>query len=522
MTDSSLLQSAISADGSVVAVAVPSGSTSTTNRRHLIQIYQVASPSCSLQSTLTHTTDQTTLTQLIMCGSSLLVALFGTVEVVVWDLNRGVVAQKFRTQDDDSSFLALSSCASEQAFYLLTRYGPKLYAQEYKNGKVTRKIKCGKWEDDEVDAMGLAVSEDHIAVKSSAGIRILKLDTAKKAGKIKNKGASGKMVVCQQEATLAVLESAGSVVLYSMSNGKELARISHDMTASSPQQATLQVESRGKSGEYTLLVDSTVYEISGSASEKITQLSTSSGHPAAACLCKGKVLALIYQMGGCRSKWIDMEAGNVPASVSLDKEEEPASTQDGKKGKRKSGESQPMVLGPGQAGVEPSQPVLKKPKIDDDAEEPKDLSIAERLQQLAEAMDEEDDDESSPAPTTSFKPRNATTESLKEFLTQALKSGDESLLELALNVRDVKVMATTVKQIDPDLVRVLLSKLTTKLASNPMRAEHLSKWVKCCLQSGKFKPNQLAPLRNLMYERVESYGDLLRLKGRLSMMCDTE
>jgi len=170
---------------------------------------------------------------------------------------------------------------------------------------------------------------------------------------------------------------------------------------------------------------------------------------------------------------------------------------------------------------------------DDGNDEAKNLSIAERLQMLTDALDEgANDEENSNDDTgvleadtattgkTKFKPLKATTESLKELLTQALQSSDDSLLELALSVHDVKIIATTINEMNEDLLVILLGKLTSRLASSPLRAEALSVWISHCLKRGSFDSEHLAVLRNMLYERIESFSDLLRLEGRLSMMID--
>ena len=195
-------------------------------------------------------------------------------------------------------------------------------------------------------------------------------------------------------------------------------------------------------------------------------------------------------------------------------------------------------MGPGQAGIE--APFNKKTKKaleddmemedDDDDDDGKGISIAERLEQLTKALEEDageergdddhEDEDAIAAAARSFKPKKATTESLKEFLTQALQSEDDHLLELALSVRDVKVISQTIQEIEQSLIITLLGKLTTRLATTPLRAESLAVWISHCLKNGQFQVHHLASLRNLLNDRIESFSDLLRLEGRLSMMCE--
>jgi len=159
----------------------------------------------------------------------------------------------------------------------------------------------------------------------------------------------------------------------------------------------------------------------------------------------------------------------------------------------------------------------QKYEADPDLDEP---TIAERLKQLAEEFDRvEDDDAVLPAEGLDFEPKRATTESLAKLLHQALSSGDDPMLELALGVRDKSVITTSLKGLDPDEVGLLLTKLTMRLSSKPTRAADLVPWIGNVLATGKIRQaNLLRPLRNLLQERVESFPHLLQLEGRLSML----
>jgi hypothetical protein len=197
------------------------------------------------------------------------------------------------------------------------------------------------------------------------------------------------------------------------------------------------------------------------------------------------------------------------------------------------------------------------------------LTIAERLQQLAALEDDDDDDDEDDdiignkntsgkanddksQKQAKFVPKQATTQSLTHLLQQACASNDDGLLELALSVRDVRIIeqslfelaqqqqqeqqqqmegdhhGTTIKWMD-----VLLTRLITRLANKPQRAEVLSLWIQCWLQqqqryeaslpsaSGSSWQNVqglLQPLRNLLQERIQTFSLWLQLDGRLSMM----
>jgi hypothetical protein len=439
--------------------------------------------------------------------------------------------------------LALAASDVQDEFCVLTRHGSKLYVHQYSaaTNKLVRKIKSGSWEggeaddDDDASAAGLCVSKSHVVVRTSAGIRIMDPKSGKKMGKIKAaKGSGGGKMVLLSSGVLAVLQNSGAAVLYSLDTCAAIAKVPHE----DPSMLQLLQHDQGaasSSSSYALLVDQTIYTIQGSTYDKRTQLT--SKHPLALFLpSPEKVLCLIHQKrGGCQAQWIHLDDEDLASTISLDD----VTSEPNDAAKRKQ-TTEPTMLGPGQAGTEMAPPTKRiKAAADDDEdgdaekkteeETARDLSIAERLQQLSKALEDEDDeddddDEMEVENTngTSFKPKTATTESLKELLSQALQSSDDSLLELALAVRDVKVISTTIKEIEPSLLLVLLSKLTTRLASNPLRAESLSMWLSFLLKTGRFQPNHLSALRNLLYERIESFSDLLRLEGRLSMMCDVE
>ena len=115
------MQSTISSDGSLAAVIVPTAATSS---RLLIQIYQVGASSCSLQLTLAHSTSNP-LKEIVFCGNSMVVGLMGTSEVVVWDLERGVVANKLMASSEEQSFLAVAGGPDGKHFSILTRHSQK-------------------------------------------------------------------------------------------------------------------------------------------------------------------------------------------------------------------------------------------------------------------------------------------------------------------------------------------------------------------------------------------------------------
>jgi U3 small nucleolar RNA-associated protein 5 len=159
-------------------------------------------------------------------------------------------------------------------------------------------------------------------------------------------------------------------------------------------------------------------------------------------------------------------------------------------------------------------------------------SIAERLRQLQEALDAEDDDDDDDdnksnssneqgekEAVTHFEVKKATTESLTQLLQQALQSNDDGMLEMALRVRDGKVLKESCNSLPDDQLLVLLTALTSRLVTRPNRANELHAWISAILLTGRAKSMaHLQPLRNLLEERVAVFPALLKLEGRLGMM----
>ena len=577
---SSFLPSAISPDQRWVAIVPPSSTTN--NGRLLVQIYQVATS--QLQLTLTHTpaSNAGPLKELIFCGSNnnndnnshstKLVARLGNTQLIVWDLDRGVVTTTLEAQDSNGpeEFLGLAA-ATNDFFYTLTRHGTKLVVYEYnpnksggaagRGGMLTRKIKSGRWDgdlggDNGSGSLGmlLAVSETQIVVQTAPGIlRVMNSQTGNKIGKIKNSSSNGFSIIkLFDNQTLVGAQRGGLVTVYDVASCALIQTIPHPVTvadASIMSDALLQLQ-----GDH-LMIEGSIFQKQGQKYDHVSSFKSTLNPIAPFLTNNDKALIMIHHnRTGCQARWFDLD--ELAELVDLDKEAQtpaPAAagsstTNSSEKAPKRKLTTEPMILGPGQAGIEMVPQPLKRNKalvegsedadVDekgDDAFSSKDITIAERLQQLTSALEEDDmdddddadadgeiDGEATHGSKSNFKPHKATTESLKELMSQALQSGDDSLLELALSVRDVKVISTTLTEIGNPHIITLLSKLTTRLASNPLRAEGLAIWISKCLKQGRFQPRHLAPLRNLLYERTESFADLLRLEGRLALMCDVE
>jgi U3 small nucleolar RNA-associated protein 5 len=240
----------------------------------------------------------------------------------------------------------------------------------------------------------------------------------------------------------------------------------------------------------------------------------------------------------------------------------PAEDKDDKEttlGRRRPNDSM-TVLGPGQAGTEStnvSEGPRKRTKLSssdendqDDAMEDEEggddvaesdqedpdtdpsfgMSIADRLKQLTQVLEEEDAmADRMEADFNRFAPdgsiithkehfsKTATTDSLSELLTQALRGGNDDLLELGLAVQDRHVLQESIQDLDDHCLNVLLTKLTTRLARRPHRASEMIAWFTAILSSGRIhEPGQLLPLKNLVQERVSTFPQMLQLEGRVN------
>eukprot|EP00551_Chaetoceros_affinis_P010398 CAMPEP_0203685324 /NCGR_PEP_ID=MMETSP0090-20130426/48483_1 /ASSEMBLY_ACC=CAM_ASM_001088 /TAXON_ID=426623 /ORGANISM="Chaetoceros affinis, Strain CCMP159" /LENGTH=767 /DNA_ID=CAMNT_0050554513 /DNA_START=70 /DNA_END=2373 /DNA_ORIENTATION=+ len=204
---------------------------------------------------------------------------------------------------------------------------------------------------------------------------------------------------------------------------------------------------------------------------------------------------------------------------------------------------------------------------DDEAEQEE--TIAQRLALLSSELDRDTEDEeellkiqsqmtdassssSRSNAGTKFMIKSATSDSLAILLQQSLSANDDTQLEVALQVSDKRVIENSIlglvhesdgnsgndADVDTDasgeMIIMLLTKLVTRIARKPSRAQRLSFWIRTVLVAllskagsssavpmGKTEreiASRLGPLRNMLSERVESLPELLKLEGRLSLL----
>jgi hypothetical protein len=590
-SSSSVISASLSQSGNTIAVSsLPnhrssnSSSNSNTSRSLRVLLFQVATG--LLQTTLTYRSTETASEAATATGNGIIKVLFvgdTTVaaicedKVVVWDLTRGVVAYTVPVKKDqrfvDAAAVAVAvadGAATPSIAVLVQTKDEKVQIHQFSatTGKLVRKIKVGK----HCEGLSLAVSSNskHLLIRRRDSLVVLDAATGEKVSKLSGLVApaettAGNSNMLAAVDSVAATISAGQVVLVHVETGAKITTDSGSGAASSlvvhDEAAGLQLFQTA-AGETMLLVDGTrlfrihVVEDGGKAfscqPKAVSKLSVASDIDGFSMVSGAgqTMIAVLHQAGKFQVQSLPLlSQPNIP--VAWNQPEQASAGGSGKQSdsikdstssssKRKAAETNSLtVLGPGQAGGEARTltegPASKKKRaIQDDGDENDDAenegpTIAERLERLQKALDEEsgdddsdDDDDNNTNATKDrlrFSVKKATTESLTQLLQQALQSADDAMLELALDVRDPTVLAETCQGLSSDYLSILLTALTTRLASKPARAEHLCAWLTVILQSGKIRSAEhVQPLRNLIQERLEVFPALLKLDGRLSMM----
>jgi hypothetical protein len=437
--------------------------------------------------------------------------------IVVWDIARGVVAFSI------DNLVSVASAASDgEHLYVLDE---SLVHQYTLLGKLTRKIKAGK------RALQVAVTSENLWTRHERGVRVLSKATGRKVYKYDGDNgdvlAVTAMAVCKERAVCFVNATNGPhvCVLNGTSSTDPVVNMPVQGSFGSPESPVrFQVQVDGDA--YSVLLDEALYQVQDDTLVLQSKVHVDKHVEAYVILLgnQGVTTAVLtrdrdYQVQSIKGENDEINFQWTTAPVE--------STTKGKSNNRAT-----LVLGAAQAGGAAATSELlsaKRLKVNDDKnsddedEEDNGITVAERLQQLQKALEESDhsdsnsDVEEEKHPT--FSSKRATTESLSQLLHQALQSGDDAMLELALNVRDVKLLQETCKNLSDAELPALLTALTTRLALKPGRAEALTAWLSCILQTGRIQTMQhLQPLQNLLQERVEVFPALLKLEGRLSMM----
>jgi hypothetical protein len=477
----------------------------------------------SIQSTLTYSfrDDQVNVkvTKLLFVGTDHLVAVLDCHACVVWNVLRGVMVHTIAHEQE-----MLDVAASQDCLYILVASNAKLQLHEYAiaSGKLVRKIKAGSVHGDTSSSKSqtsCCVSGDAVAVRNGNVVKVLQLVDGAKVYKCKLPSPGSGAAVCAgivMDATLVATAVDSGVVVFR--SGKQVA------TCALPEPpTTMQLVGN------QVWMDDAIYTLAGSSIAKTTQVHGPSDRLA---LIPGADMTTVQAIVFDKKKGVSFHTvscvdGKGQALSKVDITYEDDAPKDVVLTTKRPADSITTTLGPGQAGgesmlVNDERPDKRAKAADVDLDEP---TIAERLKRLSDALEDENDDaddgddDHGPAEGLDFLPKKATTESLAQLLHQALSSGDDPMLELALGVRDKTVMATSLKELEPEQVSLLLTKLTMRLANKPTRAGDLVPWIASVLTTGMIRnATQLRPLRNLLQERVESFPHLLQLEGRLSML----
>lgn len=473
------------------------------------------------QSTLTYNKSDASIRKLLFCGKEYLCGLLdGDEGIVVWSITRGVVVG---TMKEDKILDIASQDEEETLFVLVASKEIKLYVQEYviepKKVKLVRKIKAGKIEDG--GTTGLAVSKGNtLAVRNGTSLKVFQRESGEKLFKCKLGAVSGGKSWLSLSEKYVVACTPSQVQIFSVSaNGKLVSSV---VVSEDPSQLSLQDD--------ILMVDKSLYEISSKKkvlSPIVTLDETEDNCSVLILFASTSDLHAVIQKPGCpvevaQLKFVQ-EDGKILDRLALPSKQDELPSDGSSK---RPAVSTTTTLGAGQAGQESlnvtDRPTKKSKPSTEDAEE-EDPTIAERLQRLQQILDEEDKEVEGKHPNSDFLPKKATTESLSHLLHQALRSSDDSILELALAVKDATIRQTSVDDLTGEEATEFLNKLTSRMSRKPTRAGALVPWITTLLQSGKITTlAPLIPLKNLVNERVEVFPQLLQLDGRLSLLTNMQ
>lgn len=171
-------------------------------------------------------------------------------------------------------------------------------------------------------------------------------------------------------------------------------------------------------------------------------------------------------------------------------------------------------------GTEQAQADENAGVVDDEINEP---TMEEKLMKLGILEEEKDKN-----PVESIVPSAPITPSADSLiipLTQALRSGDNLLLEKCLSVTNIKVIRKSVFSMNPSDALDFLKDLVYKLKSSPGRAISILPWIRAVLlQHASYIMSEEASLivLNTLYQMIDSrvsvFRPILQLSGRLDLI----
>jgi U3 small nucleolar RNA-associated protein 5 len=171
-------------------------------------------------------------------------------------------------------------------------------------------------------------------------------------------------------------------------------------------------------------------------------------------------------------------------------------------------------------GTEQAQADENAGVVDDEINEP---TMEEKLMKLG--ILEEEKDKNPIESTVPSAPITPSADSLIIPLTQALRSGDNLLLEKCLSVTNIKVIRKSVFSMNPSDALDFLKDLVYKLKSSPGRAISILPWIRAVLlQHASYIMSEEASLivLNTLYQMIDSrvsvFRPILQLSGRLDLI----
>ena len=115
--------------------------------------------------------------------------------------------------------------------------------------------------------------------------------------------------------------------------------------------------------------------------------------------------------------------------------------------------------------------------------------------------------------------------SLTVVLTQALRSGDDKLLDYCLNTRNLRSIDVTVKHLHPSQILTFLSSLARKCQLLPLHCPVMIPWIQSAMRhhmafliSAVDLLPCVASVHKVTEDRLLVYPKLLRLSGRLDFL----
>ncbi|OQS03731.1 hypothetical protein THRCLA_03969 [Thraustotheca clavata] len=167
---------------------------------------------------------------------------------------------------------------------------------------------------------------------------------------------------------------------------------------------------------------------------------------------------------------------------------------------------------------------------DDEDDDEDEATLEERVQALAQELDEAEDADIDPVLTENYKSTSraraqASSSSLVTVLEQALQSKDSALLESCLRVHDIKVIDETCRRLSATKVFPFLLLLVEKFEKRPTRGATMCVWIKylmlnhtAYLMTVPGVVDKLSGLYQSLDARLKVFPQLHKLNGRLNLV----